>query len=339
MITKPKTETNGKLKKASKEKRIKRLLFWISIALTFISLHAGFDFYKAMFGLSVAILTSFTFETLRIATLFGLAKKSGIHRTFSYALYIGVALVCSFASVASFHAKIIENYRIDTENMRKRQEMEIREIKQKQVEARNSRLESLEKDITWCNMKIAKNPGSDYWPVRLNQIEEKKRLVSAMYDSLLSFVPEKNVEIWIEKESLIYGIERSYDLDENGKSWAVTKALNEIWNVSDIAAKKIAAIIIVLGVELGILMLAILSKDEKQRHLPKNNGRLAALTEKFGEESVVGFLEAYREQYQKNGRMPHSSSLSRKMRRIKEEVMKLKLTKNEICNLMNLENG
>ena len=93
-----------------KEKKVKRLLFALSIALTFISLHAGFYFYEAMFGLTVALFSSFTFETLRIATLFGFTRRDGMQKGVSIALYACVAFVCAFASVASFHATIIQNY-------------------------------------------------------------------------------------------------------------------------------------------------------------------------------------------------------------------------------------
>jgi len=132
--------------------RLRSLFFALSIALTFISLHAGFYFYEAMFGLSVAIVSSFTFESLRIATLYGAIRKDRVNRGIGIILYIGMAFVCGFAGIASFHARIIENYRKDTMQASIRQKKEIEAIKLSQADKQKADLERIAKDIKWCSL-------------------------------------------------------------------------------------------------------------------------------------------------------------------------------------------
>lgn len=324
------------IKKINRDKVIKRLFFVLSISLTFISLHAGFYFYKAMFGLMVAILTSFTFETLRIATLFGFTRKNGNHRRASYVLYFGIAFVCSFASVASFHAKIIQNYRHDMAKTVERQKSEIEAIKKEHAKARESELAKINKDINWCQIKLAKSPNSEYWQRRLSQIEAEEKMVLAKFDSLLAYIPESDVEAWIERESTKLGLKREITDDKLGNSWAVSVAVREVWNMSEVAAKKLTAIIIVLAVEFGILMLAILSKESDNPVEIKVNGRLRPLVKKFGEEAIRSFIASSKDYYADKGRLPMARDLSRNSREIRKAILSRKLTKNDINELMGI---
>lgn len=320
----------------AKKDRLRSLFFALSIALTFISLHAGFYFYEAMFGLSVAVVSSFTFESLRIATLYGAIRKDKVNRGIGIILYAGMAFVCGFAGIASFHARIIENYRKDTMQASIRQKKEIETIKLSQADEFKVELERISKDIKWCEVQIAKNPDSEYWARRFEQVQNEEHKVNAMYDSLLSFIPGKDIEGWIEQQSAKYGIERNQTLDSYGKSWATSEAVSEVWKLSGMAAKKLAAIIIVISIELGILMLAMLSRETKRPAVLPTNGRFRQLARKYGEEAVCNFIASSRDHFSQTGKLPMARNLSRKNREIRREILSRKPSANELEEIMEL---
>lgn len=290
----------------------------ISILLSLISLQAGFAFYEAIYGMTVAILASFTFETLRLATLFAWLRGHG--RWLSFSLYVAVAGVCAFAAVASFHSSIIENYEKAIAAELERQHVEVDKIKSAYADERRTRLNDISKQIEICERRVAQYPESSYWPRRLEQANTSHERVSILYDSLLAYKPS-DIEEWIAKESAKYGIMRESGA-EHGKAWATTKAIRDLWGLSEIEAKKTAAIIIVLGIELGILMLSLLARPSRSAPL---NGKYAPLIREFGREDVLEFLEDARKYYDINATLPPARILSRKQRLIRRTIIDKKI--------------
>ena len=282
----------------------------LSILLSLLSLQAGFAFYEAIYGMAVAILASFTFETLRLATLFAWLRGHG--RWLSFSLYVAVACVCAFAAVASFHSSIIENYEKAMAADLQRQQSEVEKIREAIAGERKDRLSEAAKQIEICERKVAQYPESGYWPRRLEQANASFERAKAIYDSLLAYKPN-DIEEWIAKESAKYAIPRESGA-EHGKAWSTTKAIRDLWGLDEVEAKKAAAIIIVLGIEFGILMLSLLARPAKAAPL---NGKYASLIREFGKDDVLEFIEYARKHYEKTGKLPPASALSRKQRMIR----------------------
>jgi len=139
------------------------------------------------------------------------------------------------------------------------------------------------------------------------------------YDSILAYIPEENIEQWIEREAAKYGYKREIELDEYGKSWAVSESVREVWNVSGTAAKKLTAIIIVIGVEFGILMLALLSR-EPSTQTNFGSGRLRPLIREFGKDAIQDFISESRDAFFETGKLPMARDLSRKDREIRKFI-------------------
>lgn len=298
----------------------------MSILLSLLSLQAGFAFYEAIYGMAVAILASFTFETLRLATLFAWLRGHG--RWLSFSLYVAVAGVCAFAAVASFHSSIIENYEKAMAADLQRQSAEVEKIKTAYAEERRIRLEEIAKQIDLCEKRMAQYPQSAYWPRRLEQATASLARASAIYDSLLAYKPG-NLEEWITKESAKYSIPRESSA-EHGKAWSTTKAIRDLWGLDEIEAKKLAAVIIVLGIEFGILMLSILARPAKAAPL---NGKFAPLIREFGREDVLEFLTEAKRHYENRGTLPPARALSRKQRAIRRMMIEKKINMIELEDL------
>ncbi len=290
----------------------------LSILLSLLSLQAGFAFYEAIYGMTVAILASFTFETLRLATLFAWLRGHG--RWLSFSLYVAVAGVCAFAAVASFHSSIIENYEKAMAADVQRLQSEVDKIRAAIAGERKMRMDEIAKQIEIYEKRIAQYPESGYWSRRLDQANASFERAKAIYDSLLAYKPN-DIEEWIAKESAKYGILRESGA-EHGKAWSTTKAIRDLWGLDEVEAKKAAAIIIVLGIEFGILMLSLLARPAKASPL---NGKFAPLIREFGKNDVLEFIEDARSHYEKTGKLPPASALSRKQRMIRNMMKEKKI--------------
>jgi len=84
----------------------------------------------------------------------------------------------------------------------------------------------------------------------------------------------------------------------------------------------VAAIIIVLGIEFGILMLSLLARPAKAAPL---NGKFTPLIREFGREDVLEFITAAKKHYENTGALPPSRALSRKQRAIRKSMIDKKI--------------
>lgn len=303
----------------------------LSIALTFISVYAGFSYYSALFGITVAIFASFAFETLRLASLYGFFGADLIRKWVSLALYIVSALVCSFASVAAFNGSVIMQYDESIREQKTRQEKEIAIIKTEISARREKEIERIRKNENWCNIQLAKRSNSSYWNNRLLQIENEMHFTEARFDSILSYIPERDVEEWIEREASKYGIKRLDKSERFGRPWAIAKAVQDMYGISEIEMKKLSGLMITLGVEFSIFILALLASIPNAVMPKALNGKAKILFRKFGKDSVLGFIK----KHCNNGcDIPNQSALSRKHREIKKYIVSQDITKDELNKML-----
>ena len=308
----------------------------LSVMLSFVSVHAGFTFYEAFFGIVVAVLASFVFETLRLTSLYGFMKLYSMKRWFLFSLYLLSCFVCSFASVSSFHASVIREYENSVSDVLESQRKEVSVIKRAQAERMTKDLEGIEKDLNWCNVKLAKVPDSKYWKARRAQIEAKLSRTKSFYDSVLSYIPGQNAEEWIEREALKYEVERMDGKAQYGRAWAFAGAVEELWGLNEKDAKKVMGVFITAGVELGIFILALLSRVKGKAGGFSANGKVRELVRRFGLRSVRSFARCVADFYRENNELPKASMLSRRNREIRKFILD-KLSDDELNELMRLD--
>ncbi len=79
----------------------------LAAGFTLISAYNGFTFYKVLFGLSMAVLITVTFEITRLACLFSFVRTGKKIGTLAAATYMIGASVCAFAAINSFTYDVI----------------------------------------------------------------------------------------------------------------------------------------------------------------------------------------------------------------------------------------
>lgn len=242
------------------KKYLKYIFASLSVGLTIISMDNGFYFYLNMFEIRTAILATVVFEILRLATLYSFIVWDVRKRVIAGTLYVIVAFICAFSATSSFHAKIIESQMVDTSNYRNEIDKRLNIVMKEYALQMQDKLTIADKDITYAQRKVAALPKSTYWPKREAQLKTKKKLLIAERDSVLASVPTKNLEDWVEQKAAILGLSLGPMPINTYGSNAILQAIQEMWVVEDLTVKKIVALLITLGIEVGIILLAIFAK-------------------------------------------------------------------------------
>ncbi len=242
------------------KKYLKYIFASLSVGLTIISMDNGFYFYLNMFEIRTAILATVVFEILRLATLYSFIVWDVRKRVIAGTLYVIVAFICAFSATSSFHAKIIESQMVDTSNYRNEIDKRLNIVMKEYALQMQDKLTIADKDITYAQRKVAALPKSTYWPKREAQLKTKKKLLIAERDSVLASVPTKNLEDWVEQKAAILGLSLGPMPINTYGSNAILQAIQEMWVVEDLTVKKIVALLITLGIEVGIVLLAIFAK-------------------------------------------------------------------------------
>ncbi len=242
------------------KKYLKYIFAALSVGLTIISMDNGFYFYLNMFEIRTAILATVVFEILRLATLYSFIVWDVRKRVIAGTLYVIVAFICAFSATSSFHAKIIESQMVDTSNYRNEIDKRLNIVMKEYALQMQDKLTIADKDITYAQRKVAALPSSTYWPKREAQLKTKKKLLIAERDSVLASVPTKNLEDWVEQQAAILGLSLGPMPINTYGSNAILQAIQEMWVVEDLTVKKIVALLITLGIEVGIILLAIFAK-------------------------------------------------------------------------------
>ena len=297
------------------------------IGLTFISVTAGFDFYHSLFDLTTALLCCVIFETTRLACLWSLVDLGWLRNLIAIPVYIIVALTCAFAGITSFHARIIESHTQAKRPLEKEMAKRTEIIRRTYTQKASEQLQVLDGKIDVCNRKLAWSPTSSYWKNRRTQlIAERKELVTRR-GHFLSEVPQEGRRLWISHHASLLGVAlEPLPLTISGSA-ATTQAIQELWGVTELHAKKITSIIIVLTIELGIILLTLLTKrDPKVESATQSEIQLInQLNQRFDESEIERFLTKCQDSFNKHGRLPFSRELGKRQREIKKVVSEMQL--------------
>ena len=240
------------IKKKSRMQRA--LLTCLAAGFTLISAYNGFTFYKVIFGLSMAILISATFEVARFACLFSFKRNETKIGALSILTYIVVASVCAFAAINSFTYEVILRERAGRDIYRD----QAHRIKQAYTRSVAEKITDVAKEITHVEKILSSYPNSSTWKRRLATALAKRDRLVADRDKFLDQEPE-NPEHWIKANSALLGMKLEGKSRESEEMISVTKAIKELWGLEKSAAQKIMGIIITLTVELCIILLSFLA--------------------------------------------------------------------------------
>ncbi|KAA3656668.1 MAG: hypothetical protein DWQ10_14890 [Calditrichaeota bacterium] len=318
----------------------KILLMTLLIGLTLISLMAGFNFYETLFGLSTAIICSIVFESLRLGCLWGIALPGWSSKGVALPLYILVAGSCSFAAITQFHAEIIEQYAKERKPYEQETSRRIAEIKKAYAEQVNVKIADLEDRMNICNRKLASNPKYSYWNNRLDQLKDQHANAIAARDSFLLYIPVEKVDQWIAAQAANLGLDFQSISIGSQNSVSITTAIQELWGLSTIDAKKIVSVIIVTTTEAGIVMLSFVlaygfvGAKSQQPHQSQPADIPIEITQelitKFSHDEINQFIQKCQTSIHKYGRLPYARELGKKQRLMRQYLIDQNMDLNEL---------
>jgi hypothetical protein len=342
----------------SKEKIIKlgisRLsrvtLTLLAAGFTLISAYNGFTFYKVLFGFSMAVLITVTFEVTRLACLFSFVRAGKKIGLLGILTYIVVACVCTFSAINSFTYEIIKRDRASQGQYRE----QIHLIKQAYSRKIEEKITALDRDVTYIEKMMAKYHGRLYWKRRLSQTVMNRDKLITKRDEFLNTIPE-NPEQWIKAKSAMLGLELDNPSRDSEDMISVTQALKELWGLEKATAQKIMGIVVTITVELSILLLSFLAnagkksrgvvdvtksrepsrisrgvtEDRKNHGSPGSQGNvtkkittredlLNSVTPDIDEITLEKFVTANREHFEKSGELLPMRKLSMNLRPVRK---------------------
>lgn len=322
------------------------MLTFLAAGFTLISAYNGFTFYKVLFGMSMAILISVTFEVGRFACLFSFTRAGKKIGMLGILTYIVVAGVCAFAAINSFTYEVILGERAGRDQYRDH----VHRIKQAYTRGVAEKITHVAKEITHVEKILSSYPKSATWKRRLATVVAKRDRLVADRDKFLNHEPE-NMEQWIKANSALLGLKLERKSRKSEEMISVTKALEELWGFDKGTAKKIMAIVVTATVELSIILLFFLAGvvDKPQRadeeagmaNVVEEPRNMAGKKEKSGcvaereesatdtenknsatfnvdEEILEKFVAEYREHFGSAGKLPPLRILSRKQRKVRK---------------------
>lgn len=267
------------IKEKSRMQRV--LLTCLAAGFTLISAYNGFTFYKVIFGLSMAILITATFEVSRMACLFSFMRKGKRMGVLGVATYIIVASVCAFAAINSFTYEVILRERAGRDQYRE----QVHCIKEAYAQSVAGKITDVAKEITHIEKILSSYPKSTTWNRRLTTAVAKRDRLVADRDKFLNQEPE-NLGQWIRANSALLGIKLEAKSRESEEMISVTKALKELWGLDEGSAKKIMGFVVTATVELSIILLFFLSGPAvKEKEVAKKSNKNTELAEVDG---IVG---------------------------------------------------
>lgn len=325
------------------------MLTFLAGGFTLISAYNGFTFYKVLFGMSMAILISVTFEVGRFACLFSFARAGKKIGMLGVLTYIVVAGVCAFAAINSFTFEVILGERAGRDQYRD----QVHRIKQAYTRSVAEKITHVAKEITHVEKILSSYPKSATWKRRLATVVAKRDRLVADRDKFLNQEPE-NMEQWIKANSALLGLKLERKSRKSEEMISVTKALEELWGLDKGAAKKIMAIVVTATVELSIILLFFLAgvvdkpqkadeeagmanvanvveeprdmagkKEESCRVAEKEESATDTENKKIAtfnvdEEVLEKFVAEYKEHFDSAGKLPPLRILSRKQRKVRK---------------------
>lgn len=307
------------------------------VGLTLISVTAGFRFYHTLFGLTTAILCCVVFETLRLACLWSLVVSGWFAKVLAIPIYAIVTLTCAFVAITSFHAEIIESHTEATKIMEQELAKRIDLVKRAYAQKVENDLKRLDEKIDQCNLKLAMRPNSGYWHNRLEQVHNERAAMMTTRENFFNTVPAENKKEWIDYQAAVLGLTLAPLSVSLHGSPAFTTAIQELWGITEIAAKKIVSIIIVTTSECGIILLSLLAKAKMSNDEKSNRTVLAELRKRHDDTEIKAFLEKCKASLDKNGRLPLSRHLGKKQREMRRAIIECRLSGDEVLRLFHAD--
>lgn len=290
---------------------------------TLISAWNGFTFYRVLFGLSLAVLISATFETARLACLFRLKRTGKGLGLLSAVTYIIVAGVCAFASINSFAYEVIKRDR-SSQGQYADQIYRVKQSYSRQIE---SKLAAIDRDMAYIEKRIAKYPKSGYWQRRMSGAVAKRDRLVIQRDKFLATEPE-NPGQWIAANSALFDLKVQTPSRDSEDMISVTQALKQLWGLGKSKAQIIMGIVVTVTVELSILLLALMAgMGDRSRSVTKKitgkNETLESVTSGIDGELLEKFLQASRAHFEKTGKMLPMRKLSPALRPVRKSFENL----------------
>lgn len=299
-----------------------------AVGLTLISVTAGFEFYHALFGIATAVLCCLVFEALRLACLWSLVAHGWSVKALAIPIYGLVTITCVFASLTSFQAGIIKRHAEEMKPLESEIARRIALIKRTYAAEKTREIEELDQQLDRCNRGLALNPDSKYWRNRAEQLTNKRDRLGQERDLFLQTTQPQDNATWIERNAAMLDLElEPLDSSPHG-SRTTTAAIQELWNVTELRAKKIVSILIVISVEAGIVLLSLLAGGpaKENRSIAKTQmgdqyehlATLNTLRTRFEQPDIQGFLKRAAEIWEAQGRLPYSRELGKKQREVRK---------------------
>lgn len=241
----------------------RHILFVAVTGLTIIRLHAGFDFYTALFGTVTAILCSAIFETISLGCIWSFVYSRARKIMVILPLYLVIAVMAAGAGAVSFHARIIDSVGESRRPVEAELGDRISQVKSSYAVYYSDKIRQVEEKINTGRARLASDPESPYWINRVQQrILEKGDLVVERNQKLDEMPKDK--ERWVSQNAAVVGLTFDVLSEEIGDASSMTRAIEELFHVGSIVAKKAVAMAIVSIIEFGILLLAFISREEKE---------------------------------------------------------------------------
>lgn len=285
----------------------------IAAGFTLISAWNGFTFYRVLFGMSMATLTTVTYEAARMTCLFSFIRKGKSIGLLAIITYVGVASVCAFASINSFCYEVILRERESRDLYRG----QVHKIKQEYSRSVAEKITDIDKEITKAERVLSSYPESATWKRRFVTDKVKRDQFVLERDRFLKEEPE-DPEQWVRKNSALLGIELEAKSRENEKMISVKKALQELWGLDEGTAQKIMGIVITVTVELSILLISILAGVADNTRTVVNVVKMSKATSSIDDNLMEKFVAANREHFKKTGQLIPMRKLSRKFREVRK---------------------
>lgn len=293
----------------------------LAIGFTLLSAWNGMDFYRMMFGMYLSITITSVFETSRLVCLFRMVRSGKLKELLSVPLYVVIALVCAFASINSFNARIIQQNMVEEKEL----DAQVQEIKKAFAAQIKEELAPVSRDITWSENQISKAQQNDYWKRRREQFLTNRDEIIRSRDLFLGEDPEDK-ERWIKANSARLGIDTKALTQETDEIRSVRLALKDMWGLTKLTSQKLVGVIVTFVIELSIILMAFLS-DRDPRHAGRKINRAAKRKTiskaRSPEDRIEKFVANYRDYFRNNGTLPPLRKISPSLRPIRRQIENL----------------
>jgi hypothetical protein len=323
------------------------ILAFLSVGMTLVGAHSSFFTYYNSYGLLSAVIATIVFEILRLTILYGVFYFENKFRAISIPLYTGLASICFITATIGFMAKTDQQMDRQLANYNKELIKRAGIVQKACVEKHEPKITYVKSKIETINQRLSKYPSDKFWLNRLNQRTKELEQIITERDSIISSMnlPDDNLEPRINKYAVVYGVTLEPLNKATSGSTYIARAIKELTNLEITTSKKLLAIVICLGVEGSIIVLAFFSsyfakkypkpkKFKKEKDLKEKiknnkvhnklinklngNGKvLYALKENFDDGRIQKFID----KYQENDRIPPAKELSRNLREVRKFVL------------------